>query len=246
MSLFKSLQTTGLEESRDSLGGFSALESDIYAGKIKVAYAQPAASGALGIVMLFDFGGKEYRETAYVTNKSGENFYLNKNDATKKVPLPGFTTVDDICLIVTGKPLCEQVTEEKVVNVYDKDAQKELPKSVQMLIDLVGQDVRVAIQKRLENKSTKIDGEYVPTAETREVNSIEKVFHPELNLTVVEARSGQEVAKFHDAWLERNKGKTLDKTVAVKDTANRAAPKAGAAPAAAASSGRPSLFGAKK
>lgn len=245
MSLFKSLQTTGLEESRDSLGGFT-LESDIYAGKIKVAYAQPAASGAMGIVMLFDFGGKEYRETVYVTNKKGENFYLNKNDATKKVPLPGFTTADDICLIVTGKPLCEQVTEEKVVNVYDNDAKKELPKSVQMLVDLVGQDIRVAIQKRIENKSVKQGDEYVLTAETREVNSIEKVFHPELHLTVVEARSGQEVAKFHDAWLERNKGKTIDKTTAVKDAANRAAPKAGAAPAATASSNRPSLFGAKK
>ena len=245
MSLFKSLQATGLEESRDSLGGFT-LESDIYAGKIKVAYAQPAASGAMGIAMLFDFGGKEYRETVYVTNKNGENFYLNKNDATKKVPLPGFTTADDICLIVTGKPLCEQETEEKVVNVYDNDAKKELPKSVQMLVDLVGQDIRVAIKKRIENKSVKVGDEYVLTAETREANSIEKVFHPELHLTVVEARSGQEVAKFHDAWLERNKGKTLDKTTAVKDTANRAAPKAGAAPAAAASSNRPSLFGAKK
>ena len=245
MSLFKSLQTTGLEESRDSLGGFT-LESDIYAGKIKVAYAQPAASGALGIVMLFDFGGKEYRETVYVTNKKGENFYLNKNDATKKVPLPGFTTADDICLIVTGKPLCEQVTEEKVANVYDNDAKKELPKSVQMLVDLVGQDIRVAIKKSIENKSVRQGDEYVLTAETREVNSIEKVFHPELHLTVVEARSGQEVAKFHDAWLERNKGKTTDKTAAVKDAANRTAPKAGAAPAAAASSNRPSLFGAKK
>ena len=245
MSIFKSLQTTGLEESRDSLGGFT-LESDIYAGKIKVAYAQPAASGALGIVMLFDFGGKEYRETVYVTNKKGENFYLNKNDATKKVPLPGFTTADDICLIVTGKPLCEQVTEEKVVNVYDSDAKKELPKSVQMLTDLVGQDIRVAIQKRIENKSAKVGDEYVLTAETREVNSIEKVFHPELHLTVVEARSGQEVAKFHDAWLERNKGKTIDKTTAVKDTANRAAPKEGAAPSATAQASRPSLFGAKK
>lgn len=242
MSLFQNLKTDGLEDSRDSLGGFAALDSDIYTGKIKVAYAQASNGGAMGITMIAEFNGKEYRETCYVTNKKGENYFLNKNDSSKKVPLPGFTIIDDLCLIATEKPLCEQDTEEKVVMIYDSEAKKELPKSVPVLVDLIGKDICVAIMKKTENKNTKVGDEYVPTADTRDVNNIEKVFHPELHVTVVEAKNGIDSAKFYTAWLEKNQGKTQDKTVDVKDT--KTAPKPGVAPSAGATA-RPSLFGKK-
>lgn len=244
MTLFNKLTNDGLEQSQDRLGGFSPLESDIYTGKIKAAYAGHSQGGAMSVTLLADLGGKEYRETFYITNKKGENFFLNKDDKTKKVPLPGFTIVDDICLIATGKPLAEQESEEKVINIYDYELKKEVPKSVPMLTELLGKQITLGILKQLENKNVKQGEEYVPSSETREINLVDKVFHPEMKLTVAEARNGQEEAKFYDAWAERNKGQTRDKRT-IKDGAGTPGtpPKGGAAGATPA---RTSLFGKQK
>lgn len=245
MTLFKKLTNDGLEESQDRLGGYTPLDSDIYTGTIKAMYAGHSQGGAMSVTMLADLAGKEYRETFYVTNKKGENFYLNPNDKTKKVPLPGFTIVDDICLIVTEKPLAEQESEEKVINIYDYELKKEVPKSVLMLTELLGQKITLGIIKQIENKNVKQGDDYVATAETREINLVDKVFHPEMKLTVAEARNGQEEAKFHDAWAERNRGQTRDKRT-LKDGAGGTP---GAPPKASGSSGaapaRKSLFGQK-
>ena len=248
MSMFAKLNTEGLEESTDRLGGFAAKETDIYLATIKAMYAQPSGSGALGVTLIATLeDGSEYRETMYVTNKKGENFFLNKNDKTKKVPLPGFVTVEDICLIASGKPLSEQETEEKVLNIYDSEARKELPKSVPCLVDVMGKQVALGIVKQVVNKNVKQGNEYVPTAETREENVIDKIFHPEVKLTVAEARAGKETAEFWDAWLEKNKGQTRDRTVAAAGAERGAPPKPGAAPAAGQTSVAPrqSLFGKK-
>jgi hypothetical protein len=244
-TLFGNLKSDGLEQSTDTLGGGGfTRESDIYSGKIKMAYAGAAKSGARFVQLIVDLpDGKEYKQTTYITNKKGENFYLNKSDNSKKVPLPGFTIIDDICLCTTGKPLAEQDAEEKVVKIYDFEAKAELPTSVPVLIELLGQDISLAILKVTENKqAADANGVYQPTAETREINDIDKVFNTATQMTVVEARNKAEAPVFWDNWLERNKGKTRDKTSKVIGTpgAPRSGPpQAGAAPA------RPSLFGKK-
>ena len=244
MGMFDNLKSDGLEEAQDRLGGFAPFNSDIYTGTIKAFYAGQSEGGALNVTLITDFGGKEYRETLYVTNKKGENFFLNKDDKTKKVPLPGFTIIDDICLITTGKPLSQQTWEEKTVKVYDREAKKELPKGVDMATDVVGQKISLAILNTLVNKNEKVGNEYVATAETRNENNIDKVFHPEQKITVSEARQDQSEPKFWPAWVERNKDQVRDKRE-IKDGqaggARTAAPKAGEANSAP----RKSLFGNK-
>ena len=242
MSIFNKLKSDGLEESQDRLGGFSTLETDIYKGVIKALYAGQSSSGAMSVSLIVDIGGREYRETLWVTNKNGENFFLNKDDKTKKVPLPGFTVADDILLIATGEPLANQETEDKVIKLYDFEAKAELPKSVPMITAAIGKKISLGIVKQTVNRNVKQGDEYVPSAETRDENVIEKVFHPELKLTVAEARNGQEEAKFYDAWLERNKGQTRDKRK-VKDGAPGAPAKAAPAAGASGQAPRKSLFG---
>lgn len=213
MSLFGNLTNDGLEEAQDRLGGFSRLESDAYLSKIKMAYAGQSSGGARSITLIVGTGEgfkDEYRETIYITKKTGENFYVD--DQKKKQPLPGFTTIDDICQMVTSKPLAQQATEEKMVNVYDPDAQKELPKSVPVLVDLLGGEVILGIVKQTVTKQVKQGDTYVDTNETREENVIEKVFHHPSNLTVAEAKKGAQTAAFYGAWVEKNKGQTRDKT----------------------------------
>ena len=119
MSIFNKLKSDGLEESQDRLGGYAPLETDIYKAIIKALYAGQSAGGAMSVNLIAEIDGREYRETLWVTNKNGENFFLNKDDKTKKVPLPGFTVADDILLIATGEPLASQETEDKVIKLYD-------------------------------------------------------------------------------------------------------------------------------
>ena len=244
MSLFSNMKSEGLEQSQDRLGGFQAFESDIYTGTVKALYAGESKGGAVSVTLILDVGeGKEYRETFYVTNKNKENFFVNKG-TKKKSPLPGFTVVNDICLITTGKELHELETEEKVIKVWDSDAKAEVPKSVPMVTEALGQKVSVGVLKQLENKTEKQGDEYVAIPETRDVNIVDKVFHPEFKVTVAEARQGKKNGEFWDAWLKRNQGQTRDRRE-LKDGEASAAkpgtpPKTGA-PAAAAP--RKSLFG---
>lgn len=253
MSLFGNLKNDGLEETQDRLGGFQPLKTNIYTGPIKLAYAGQSAGGARSITLIVDVGTQEYRETQYITNKKGENFFLNKDDRTKKVPLPGFSTIDDICLVTTGIPLADQEAEEKMVKVYDAETKKELPKSVPVLTGLLGKVVSLGIIQTLENKSVKQGDEYIPTAETRNVNTIDKVWHTETQMTVAEARAGASKGAFWDAWLERNKDQVRDKRT-IKDGevgqaqsgrpgANRNS--SGPPAAGSATTQRKSLFGAK-
>lgn len=248
-SPFGNLTNDGLEESEDRLGGYQPLDSNVYPATIKTAYAGQSKGGAHSVTLIADANGREYRETIYVTNKAGENFFLNRNDKTKKVPLPGFTTVDDICLFATGSPLAEQPTEDKIVNIYDYDSKKEIPTSVPMLMDLLGKTVDLGIIRQLENKNEKDgSGNYVATAETRELNLIDKVFDPETKRTVVEVRNEAETATFHDNWVERNAGNTRDKR-SIKDgsggTSGRPGGNSGGAPQAGSGAAKTSLFGKK-
>ncbi len=80
MSLFSKLKTDNLENAEDRVGGgFKVLPTNIYNSKIKLAYAGTSASGAMNITFICDIDGREYKETIYITNKAGENFY-KKND----------------------------------------------------------------------------------------------------------------------------------------------------------------------
>ena len=248
MSIFKNLTHAGLEETQDRTGGgFGAVEAGLYTGTIKLAYAGKSSGGAHNITLVVALeNGREYTETIYITNKAGDNFYV-KGD--KKFPLPGFTTMDDICLVTSGKGLAEQDTEEKVVKIYDFDAGAELPKSVQALTDIMGQQVTLGILKTLTTKMQKDgNGAYtIPTDETREENSTDKVFHSASMMTTVEARQGKTVGEFHTVWDEKNTGKTRDKTYKGNPGQAGSTVKAGMPPMAGAaqSAKKPSLFGPK-
>lgn len=209
---FSGLNTEKMEDSRDSLGGFGPRESDAYDATIKAAYSTKSANGALGLGLVLAIDGRDYTETLWVTNRQGQPYYTRDD---KKIPLPGYTTADEICTLVTGKGLSEQSQEEKVIKLYDFQARSEVPTKVQMLTDLLGGKIRVGLLKTVEDKNTKNDdGSYSPSGETREQNSINKVFHGESRLTVNEIKASKEAPEFHDAWVQKNKGAVVNNSKA--------------------------------
>lgn len=215
MGMFGNLtDTTQMEKATDSVGGGGQrLPSGVYDLKIKALYAGQSKGGASNLTIVADADGTEVSETIYYTNKKGENFYLDKNDKTKRHPLPGFTTVNDICLVVTGKPLAEQDVEEKVVNIFDFESRKDIATPVQCITAAHGETFKAGILRVIEDKNEKNDaGDYVPTGKTYTTNAIDKVFQADDDRTVVEVLNGVESAEFLTAWLERNKGKDRDKS----------------------------------
>lgn len=253
-NLFGNLKekTQNMEAAQDRIGGGGfILDTDIYEMTVKVAYVGKAKSGAdfMTVILTREGSDTEYREDLYFTsgNDKGNTPYYVKGD--KQLPLPGYTVVSDLCLVLGGAPLEETEFEEKTVNVYDFDQKKELPKSVMVPTALVNGKCLVAIQKALETKQAKnAQGVYVDTDETRETNSIEKIMDLGSRLTVVEAMAQATEPVYHDAWLEKNKGKVYDKTKKKGDGKPAPGGAAGAPPkaaGAAAPAARPSLFGKK-
>lgn len=251
MTLFADLKKDGLEKNEDRLGGgFQPLETDIYTMTIKAFYATKSEGGAQAInIVALRPDGKEYRETIYITKKTGENYFISAEK--KKVPMPGFTIVDDICLVTDGGDLSSQVFEERTINVFDFDAKKDLPKVVMQAINIIDQKVDLGIYQIQENKNEKNaqTGEYEPTEKVITKNVIRKVWHSEAKMTVAEAENGvEEQGVFWQKWKDTHKGKVDDSKV-VKVGAG--GPSKSGPPLAQKTEGgetapRKSLFGSKK
>lgn len=210
MTLFADLKKDGLEKSEDRLGGgFQPLSTDIYTMTIKAFYAGESQHGAKSITIIaLRPDGKEYKETVYITNRKGENFFIS--DEKKKVPLPGFTTIDDICLVTTGEDLSAQAFEERTIKQYDYDAKKDLDVVVMMAVDVIGNQVDLGIYQFQENKNEKNDqtGEYEPTDKILTKNTIRKVWNTEAKMTVAEAQNGvTEQGVFYKKWQDTHKDK---------------------------------------
>lgn len=208
--------TEHIDEKPRDFVGFEPLETDLYRGKLKMAYLVVHESKAQGIAFEFDLGGKIFKTEQIVRTKDGKNYFINTKTKLK-APLGGFTVVDDICTILTGKGLKGQNTEQKVVKVFNFDKKEDVPTQVHVLVDLLDKDIGLAIVKKLENKSKK-EGEgaaakYVATAETISRNDIVKAVYYADGATVGE-KSGKEqkpAGTWAAGWLKNNKGKTKEK-----------------------------------
>lgn len=202
-----------VKEERDVLGGSRILDSNVYDGTIKMAYLTTSSGGSLGLNLVVALeNGTEYKETLYVTNKEGKNFYVK--DGVKNY-LQGFIVADGIALFGAQKSISELSTEKKVVKIYNYDTKSEVPTEVDCVVDLLNAPVKLGIVKELALKQEKnAAGVYVDKvpAETRESNNINKVFHPKNGKTIAECRAKAETAEFITEWTNKWQGQVNDKT----------------------------------
>lgn len=247
MSLLSGLTTdNNIAQETDNLGGGGVLDTNIYKVKVTMAYLQKSRTGALGLHLHFETEDKrDIRQTLYVTSgdaKGNKNYYENARG--EKHYLPGFTHADALCLLTVGRSLAEMDTEDKVVSIYNPEVNSEVPTQVPVLVDLLGQEVILGIQKQIEDKRAKNDatGQYEPTGETREVNEIDKVFRARDGMTTAEIRAEQEEASFIHSWKEKWEGKTRDRSTKQNGNGTAGAPRAAGAAQAPAKQPRQSLF----
>lgn len=192
-------------------GGYAPKPSGVYDGVIKVAYLSKSTGGATAVNLIVGIGDSEYRETVYITNKEGKNFYIDKNDGAKNY-LPGFNTINDIALLTAQRELSQLDTERKVVKLWNAEQAKEVPTEVECITAMHGKPIKLGILEEITFKNVKQGNEYVPSNELRTSNVISKVFHPTNSKTVNECRAKAETAEFIDKWKAKWDGKPNDKT----------------------------------
>lgn len=224
-----SLSSLGLgadvqEETVDTLGGFNPLDSNVYRASLGLCYLGKSPSGARSVTVVYKAGGKENRETFYITNKKGEPTYVR--DGVKH-PLPGYSRVNAILFLATGKGISEQATETRVIKLYNAEAKKEIPTEVECLVAALDAELALGILKVVDNKTKKVGTEYVPTAETRTFNEIDTAFSLQ-GLTYTETKNGVTEPTFLPKWKEKYVGNEVVR-------AKNVAPAAASAPASTSS-----------
>lgn len=243
MGMFSNLKRTNdIEETKDVLGGQGyILETDVYPATIITAYSDFFKSGAQFVNVKFevvkpDGNTQNFNERFTITNKAGNIYYVGKD--SKKHVLPGYEIMDDICLLTTGKPLAEQETEKKVLQLWNPAEGKEVPTEVDCLTDMFGQKVLLAIQKVRKNKQVlDASNKYIDSKDEVNLNQTRKVFDAEYRTTVPEMRTAEHngvapAAQFIDKWLEKNQNKTLDEYREVATQATGFSGNTGSAPSA--------------
>ena len=244
LSKLKQDLPTDAKGEEDRIGGGPQIrESDAYPMTVKLAYLTVSSKGANGLAIHAECeDSSEYRNTEWITSGTAKGCKTYYEYQGEKRYLQGFINADAICQVITGKGILDQHEEERVVKLWNKDAKAEVPTPVAAIPDLIGKKFIAGIVKKRENKTVKDNnGNYVKTAETREINELNKVFSED-GLTVTELAAGQTEASHINAWVDRFKDVVIDKVD--KDAAP--APVQAAGGSAPATAGASSLFGNRK
>ena len=207
-----------IKESGDSIGTkFSVWNSGLYRLKIKLAFLTQAASEALALnIHCEDTDGNVLRQQFYMTSgkaKGKKNYYLSK-DGNKNY-LPGFIQANGLNELITGVPINQATSTLKVVDLYDPSIKGMAATTVEMLTDLLDKEIVGGVIKQKVNKNVKHPetGKYVPTAEIRFENEIDKFFRLKDSMTLTEIKANTIVATFKDTWLNYWTDKVKDRTV---------------------------------
>jgi len=203
-----------VETEKDSLGG-RVLDTNVYSGKIEVAYLDSAESGAMSINIHFKTNNQVVKQTTYISNKAGEFTYKDKASGEARA-LPGYTEMTSFFQATTNKSISEQTTEEKVVKVYDSKAKAEVPKKVKVFSEVTGIAIAIGILKISEEKTVIGDNNiYVGTGEFRDTNKFDKYFNAYNGLTNVEKIAGETIPAFLEKWKSAKVGKVITKKAKV-------------------------------
>ena len=248
MGLFDNANTdTTIAPEKDRVKGQkqTPLDSDILNLMIKYAYGQKAKSGAVGFFLVCTTPeGREVKMREYFVSgdaKGNKTYYEKKDEKTgamTRFPLPGFSIVDSLAKLVTGKSIMpvtdaagnvvsQQQVEKKTIKLYDYQAKAEVDTEVDMFMEMVGKPVKACVLHTIEDQTSKNDatGKYEPNGKTRALNTIDKFLDPQTSKTSAELAAGVDSA-FAADWLAKWKGQINDESEGSKTAGTKGAPEA--------------------
>jgi len=202
-------------------------ESGVYEAVIKMVYVLPNPA-TIGFALEFDLGAAEgtYKENVYISRKRqldangvaiGEpEFTFQRNGSS--VPMMGYTVMNALTQAAVGQKLDQLTTEPKTVNVYNKDAKKDLPQTMEVVTSLIGKKVIIGLMQEYVDKNKQVGDKWIPSGEARLSNRIVRVFNS-AGLTVTEVANGVVTPTFMPKWVEHVKGYIKDCTKSKKGKA---------------------------
>jgi len=247
-SLFAKVQAAAANlkvEEQDVLGGFT-FAGGLYPGGIKMAYIDAWKSGALfvGIELALLVDGKErtHKEMITISNKDGEFEYADKKSGEKQT-MPGFQMIDTLFRLATGKGFVEQTPVVKKVKMRGEN-NTEVMEDREVFMETVGKRVHLGMILSEVDKTKKNDmtGVYEPTGETRQENTLHKVFEYETKKTIAEVKANLP-AKFFEGWEKNFADKVINKVKGTKAVAASGAQAGIPTPQGNTSENTGSLFG---
>lgn len=222
MSLMSGIQTdqSAQEESKDTLGGGGGylVDTGIHLAAIEVAYLDKSSRGSISFNVHFKTPeGKTIQMTEYITNQKGENFYVREG---AKYLLPGFNKATAICRLTLGAELhqLESHIETRAITLYSSAEGKRVPQNKEVLVPLLGHKLQLGILREYvdvnEKTGTTPAGKDIwsPSGYSKEVNTVDKVFHADSGLTEIEVRGGLTEATFKSEWETKYGEETIDST----------------------------------
>lgn len=202
---------------------FGPLTADTYPAKVRLAYMDTYASGAvfLGLELVLMVNGSEqrYKEQICMSTKDGKLTYTSKAGEVRA--LPGYQLVDTLCKVVALKPFFEMSSETKAIKLYSKETRKEEVKEREVLMELINKELMVGL-------ITEKRDHYSKQGETITSNKIDKLFtitgH---SLSEMIASGIDKEPEYITRWTKKNKGQVQDRTTqksfhAASATANTA------------------------
>ena len=173
----------------DFIGGGNVLDSDIYPAVIKYAYTDKSKSSNahnLTLCLLVN-GNIEITRQIWMTNKDGDVTRINPK-TKKEENLRGYNQVNSLCMLVVSKDISKMDVQEKTLNLYDFESKKNIPQTIECLVELHDCELQVAIQKQIVDKNSKNEatGDWEPSGETREINEFIKFYHRNRRVTLSE------------------------------------------------------------
>lgn len=226
------------EVEKDTLGTGGALNTDIYTFRIKAAYLDAAKSKAVSLNLILEtLDGRKLNVTEYITSGEAKGCKPYYEKDGKKFPLPGYSKMNTLCQLVTGKTIDQLEAEDKVLKLYDFEAKKETNQTKKVITDLTGATIQAGVFKQIVDKKakneafdpakpeTKDNQRYLPTGETREENEVAKFFNED-GLTLEEVVEKKE-AVFAEEWIKAHQGKTKDKSTKDAGGTTKGAPALG-------------------
>lgn len=215
--MFGDIETDNVDKGGDRLSTGGTVPSDVYEATVIHAYVTQSASGSHAVNLIMELAGQrnEYRETFYVTGRDGKNYKVDEKTKVRRA-LPGYTAIDDLCLLTSGMSLADinnmGRAEDRVVKIYDFDLKRDVNKTLPCLVDLMGKKVKMAIVEKKSNKERKgTDGNYHKTDDVRQTNETVKFFRVADNMTTTEIINSAPEAAYMPGWLSKNKGVVQDR-----------------------------------
>lgn len=193
--------------------GYTVFDSGIYDATIKNIYFTKSMSGTVEGNVTLNINNLDKDFKLYVCFKETGTPVKTVNG--NKIVMPGFKVLNSLVYCATGKTLEQLPQQPKTIQITNRSTQTTEPKSVDALVGIEDKQIQVALKKMVKHKTAKVNGMYVPTTETYEINEIDVPFTLE-GFSAEEKAKGTETALNKDKWEQTNSGKVFTEKLKVE------------------------------